>query len=389
MIIVVLLALLAVVQILIGIEIANRPPSTSKQKWFWRIASGVVAVGMGVLGLIQFVENDSQQRDMSKQLNEIQVQLTISYIALTNSDAENLELRREMKQQFDQLTEDFSANSAVAIEIRKGLLTNELDKTIAEGYELQKVHEVADISPEDIDAVRAETKQKLDIRANQAKQDKLQDELNSIQAQQDASNQVAADEEQKRQAEKALLDRERELSSPTIPIFDFTIRKLYQTLDDVAKRSGWKVWSSFPGQSPTIYASTLVSNGIVVNGMDRIGVGTNLAWSFTVSTVVIPPTLRSDKTWHHSSWGRSEKTYAVLTVQATTTNGDSSLSVTSHYQYNGRTGYVELFDNVQVKLDVPNQLNMDQGSPYDSYETNIDDALSGLIGAQDQQCKIP
>lgn len=382
------LIILAGVQAYIGIEMANTPPTKKWHRWFWRIAFFVNLLSMLIVGCFQFIENEAQQKNLTDRLKAVQLQLEVVQLQLTNSLSENLK-------QFQELSEEFSTNSSIAIAIRVGILTNALDHAIAEGDELQKSHELFDVSSVDINAVRAERDRELAIQENQAKQEKLQQELNNIQAQQDAAKQAVEDAEQKREAEKELFDKEKMLSSPALPVFDYTIRKLYEILDGVSKGSGWTISSDFPGQIPTLYASALASNGIVTNGTNYLTLGTNSAWNFEISAHVPPLPLRDFRQYYR---GRE---YAVLTVQAVTTNGDSILTVTSQYEHRGDSKFTYedfwlnhikgdyWFNNVQISLTIPNGLNMDEGSTYTDYTNDIDTALTRLVGAQDQQCKVP
>ncbi|HEV2320657.1 MAG TPA: hypothetical protein VGV18_12950, partial [Verrucomicrobiae bacterium] len=376
----IILLILTAAQAYIGVEMVNTPPTENRHRWFWRVVFFAIVLSTAIVALFQYHENDAQQRDLNNRLTAVQSQLT-------NSLNENLE-------QFQQLSEEFSTNSSIALAIRVGILTNELETTIASGNELRKSHKLFDIPPIGIDAVRAEREQDLAIQENEAKQEKLQDEINAIKDQKEKSERAAEDAEQERNALKELLEMERMLSAPAIPIFDYTIRKLHRMLDDDSKGSGWTVTSDFLGQSPTIYASRLMSDDIILNGTNYITLGTNFAWDFKTSTVVTPPVPLTRLEWKRNRG--NERAYSVLIIQATTTNGESKLTVAPRFRYKNSYRYSDrdsqhnnvegsyTFSNVQILLDVPDGLNMDERCTYDSYTNTIDKALTRLIGAQDE-----
>jgi hypothetical protein len=121
-----------------------------------------------------------------------------------------------------------------------------------------------------------------------------------------------------------------------------------------------------------MYASDMVKGGIIVSGTNLLGIGTNSAWNFEISTLLIH---QEEENKYHRVMDAS----ISLKIVSRTTNGESLLTITP------RAGK---FEQISVKLTVPNGLNINENKAKRFFTNSIDNALRHLIEAQDQQCPL-
>jgi hypothetical protein len=112
---------------------------------------------------------------------------------------------------------------------------------------------------------------------------------------------------------------ERDLSAGILPAFDYLVTDLSKMLEIDSRESGETFFCNIPGGLPSIYSSDLVKNGIIVNGTNSMGIGTNSAWEFSISSTVDPVTL--------DDLNRIQGRFASINVASQTTNGESLLTV--------------------------------------------------------------
>jgi hypothetical protein len=155
--------------------------------------------------------------------------------------------------------------------------------------------------------------------------------------------------------------------------------------------------SDFPGMIPTIYSPEMYNNRVIVRGSNFISLGINPAWRFEISTATNPVP--------RESYTGDDNYYATMIVEVLTTNSDSKLTITPQFidrtaRYGMSNKYVQsmfwqkiflkrisgdlLFNHIEISLNVPDGLNMDESPDYDSYTNTVDKAVQTLIGAQDE-----
>ena len=323
---------------------------------------------------------------------------------LATITAENLELREEVSQGFRDISHEFSTNEAIAPAIRLAVLNDALEKNSEQRKELQKSHELSVTEAVDMKTLRAERESELALQENQKRQGAIQQEIDNIQKSKDAEEAARVTEQRaknQRWADGELVKSERVLAGQILPAFDYTVSELGKMLAEICNETGQKINTDFSGGMPTAYASELVKNGLVVNGTNSIGVGTNKFWTFKISTSVsrlraspnFPPSFAPP-----SSGGISiqyVEPYVTINVSSQTTNGDSTLTITPYRSWNFDMGAEPapttdrpFYSQISIKLNVPNGLNIDEVQPFENFKAEIDKALHRLIGSQDEQFPI-
>lgn len=307
----------------------------------------------------------------------------------------------------DTLYQAISTNTTIPATTRLNLLTNELKNLSRDAEELHKNHELSNSIAMDMKTLRAERDRDLAIQDNQKQQEARQRDIEDIQKQR-------AEEEAKKRAEQAVKDQQwadeelekskKILARQILPMFDYAIQELNKLVADAAKEAGQKPFTDFSGDTPTIYASALVKDGLIVNGTNTISVGTNenSAWNFKVSTSVGPLHANPD---FPPSWLTVDNSYikprisiqfrepyVSINIASQNTNAESILTITPYREWNSDMGTEPaptadrpFYSQISIKLNVPNGLNIDELQPSENYKTAIDKALKRFIGAQDQQ----
>ena len=236
------------------------------------------------------------------------------------------------------------------------------------------------------------------------RQDAIQKQIDDInnakQAQEDAEN----NRRNLQIIEQTILQTKKELSAAIIPVFDYTVTELSKTLGKFSFDSGETIVSDFPGNSPSVYSSDLVNDGVIANGTNFIKIGTNSAWNFSIFTAFDSARLNEQIMKYNRFQMRRVENIATINIASQTTNGESILTVSpSDFVFRSRrmrgtngNGRVIItvvtnvvFNQISIKLNVPNGLNMDETLPSADYEGKIDEAVKRLIGAQDQQNPLP
>ena len=213
---------------------------------------------------------------------------------------------------------------------------------------------------------------------------------NAVQAQIDAEQ----EKEKQEKDEQAYLSKQKTLAGKILPIFDYTVSELNAMLTQIAIQAQMKIYSDFPSTIPTIYSSSMVSNGIIVDGTNFISIGTNSAWHFQISTVVTPEISEGFNGPapgpYHAYSDEQRRRYIVLNITSEGTNGESSISVKPNIVWMGRVLRPILprqINGFHVTVSVPNGLNLDLNSGLTNYAP-INAALNRIVGAQDQQSPL-
>jgi hypothetical protein len=284
---------------------------------------------------------------------------------------------------------------------RLAILDTEKQNAVQEGNEIQKSHELLNVSTTDLESLRAEREYELEQRSNQLEQAAIQKQIDARNQELEEPQRIRQAEQDKQQADQEILKKEQSLSAHILPIFDYAIIKLNKMLDGIAKEVGEKRHADFLGETPTIYASNLVSDGRLVSGTNSISIGTNSAWNFEISTTASEISTASPFGAPYGSY--QNRVFSTITISSRTTNGESILTLTPYYYTRGDSREVQgmfferkitadvWFYKFSIKLNVPNGFNIDESPSLDespsaeSYTTEIDKALRGLIEAQDQQ----
>jgi hypothetical protein len=275
---------------------------------------------------------------------------------------------------------------------RLAVLTAKKEATIREGSQLQKSHEIIDAETVDLKSLRTDRDYRIALYSNQTQQAEIQKRIDDIQAEQERKQN---EEKSRIQNDQERSQSNKDQSSQILPVFDYTIGTLNKMLGSVAKEAGEKRYSDIEGSNPAIYASDLVSNGIIVDGKNFISIGTNSAWRFEISTVITQGGRRA----LHPVPRVIPQDFASLNIICHTTNGNSTLNITPIRPPLGNQGQIRsiasiLFDHISINLNVPNvpdglvALNFNAQPPYANYTNEISQAIQHLIEAQDKQSPL-
>lgn len=82
--------------------------------------------------------------------------------------------------------------------------------------------------------------------------------------------------------------REKEFAKQYVPIVDYAVTALANGLRDISKQSSETIISDFPGDRPSIYRSTLIKDGKLVDGEHIIRVDSHTEWEFHVKITGAP-----------------------------------------------------------------------------------------------------
>jgi hypothetical protein len=343
-------------------------------------------------------QSKKDKQELRTQVSELTNQLTV----LTD---ENLKLREEVSKGFQNISREFSTNNAIAPDIRVAVLNDALRNNSEERVELQQSHQLFNVTALDMKTLRAEFENELALEENKKKQMILQQEIDEIQKRKDAGEAAKKDEQaakNQKWANEELARRERSFANQILPVFDYAIRELDKMLAEISDETGQNRHSDFLGETPTVYASALVKAGMIIDGTNTIGIGTNSAWNFKILTSVSPlhayPSFSRppDSTFAANAIRiQFSQHYSVLKITSGASNNESTLIIEPFIPWNSDIGYeftpsgdAKFYSQISIKLNVPNGLNIDEVQPSENFKIIIDKALHRLIASQDQQFPV-
>jgi hypothetical protein len=386
-----------------------------------RYRSNVFWLGLSVLlitevvnGYKDYTENsdikglDNHVSQLTNQLQDVHSQVPVLTNELKNVAAENVNLEHRVSQ----LTEVISTNTEIPAPIRLATLNQELEQNSKDQTALQKSHKLISAAPINIRSLQAELESDQALQENQKRTEKIQQEIADIQKEKDeeAAAKIADRNARNQQwANQQLLKTESSFADHILPTFNFAIKELHRMLTEIAGEAQQTLNTDFgrntdfAGQTPTIYESALTHNGAIVCGTNRIWIGTNEinpAWSFQISTTIIP--LRASPFYDEPpDWNPPlEKInvgfgphYTFISITSSTTNGDSVLTIEPVVPYNTDIGFNLVtkgddifYDQYSIKLVEPSGLeNTNELTSLKTCNAEIEKALRGLIKAQWQQ----
>ena len=386
-------ALLAYIAFHVTVHPLDKETDRVKIIFFKIVIATCLLVAILVSGL-QFHATEKAESKHSETLSNLTNQLVQA-----NEDYRSF--RKETQQRFQELTREFSTNSEISYAVKLAVLNDQQARNLAEATGLQKEHELLNAEPMNIKTLRAERENELEQRDNKNRQDVIQKQIDDINNLKKSEEDAEAERQNQQKTEQKILQGKKELGSTILPVFDYVVAELIKTLGRFSMDSGEKIVSDFPGNSPSVYSSSLVSDGMIANGTNFIKIGTNSAWNFSIYATVESSEL-IDQIWlNNRRQIRIFKHIATLNIASQTTNGESVLTVSPSafvfrpLQMRGTNGIGisvvtnVAFNQISIKLNVPNGLNMDETLPSTDYKSKIDEAVRRLIGAQDQQSPLP
>jgi hypothetical protein len=168
---------------------------------------------------------------------------------------------------------------------------------------------------------------------------------------------------------------------------------LHHILSSLSKDTGDKI--SFNFQSfPTVYDSSLVSEGTITNGTNVIRLGTNVGWAFKIITaaqriITNPPT----QTLH--LWVPPTYIFEKLSIVVLAKAGESTFSIQpfvlfgpADYEMPGLQNPHFMptnYESFTICLSTNSVLVTNHQVSFSGYETGIDEALNLLLESQDAQ----
>lgn len=314
-------------------------------------------------------------------------------------------LQNKFQSEIGKLTQIFSTNVSIPSEYRNAMF----DKALSDVSNFQvsassELHSV-DLSSPNLDVIRKKRVNEIAIREAKKAEEAIilerekmrgEDQLREQKAQEMTNAMIQA------WADKNLLEFERiQTKQIFLPLFDKVIAGLDKL---VSNASGWKSSHDFAGSKPSAYSANFItSDGRLQNGTNVISFGTNGAWVFKVK--VNTRNLRAKPGF--SPWTMPgyvgeirvipANTYATIQIESGHTNGSAFLSISprnrkvmldsSPLRVDAFTA--NYYSEVEVRLNVPNGLNMEKTASISEFTNVLSDALVTLVGALDEQVPLP
>ncbi len=334
-----------------------------------------MAMGIAGITLLVFSYKDQAEKEGHARQVENENKKQMNYLTHTMSmqSKDNAAPRGEVTAAFKILPTPFRTNAAIPPDVRLSVLLTAKQEAENENTMLNQEHEILDQTTTDFLELRKKYKNELDQQDVKKRLAAIANEIEQVQAQlSQRQNDQAAKLAQEQQTRRQI-DQSRKLTKKCSPIFDYTIARLSTVLAGIASQTGEKRQTDFSGNSPTIYGSRLISEGLFTEETNFISIGTNAAWRFNFSIATNFPQER----------GVLTRRSVGLCISCETTNGTTScLWIYPAVPF--RTNNVK---RVRIDLNVTNGLSM---SETNTDPTNaINEALDKLIFTQDQIFSLP
>lgn len=354
---------------------------------------------------------DKKNKEAEIKTNQIQGKLTSVTNAMTdlriNFEAETNAMGN-LQKEYDELLHIFAVNTSIPRDYRVATLDAAFLRASNDEVAHQSGLHLLDLQQPDLKTIREKRDHELaiqeDLRREQAVEQE-KEKMKSDELVEQQNKEAEINKQGQALADRLLLKFEGFTSKDEfLPLFDSVIVGLDRIL---SKNSGQKAEHNFQGATPSAYSADFLTNdGRLCNGTNTISVGESTAWKFTITVKVkelhaspaSPQMIMQDDKFFHSISIYPGDTYATLRVESKTTNGVSELTVTPiRNDWNIDSGPerlptepfpINFYPQVAVKLNVPNGLNIDKVVPLSDYTNVINDALSKLIGAQDEQVPL-
>lgn len=343
---------------------------TSKPAKVWYI---VIFLIIGIAGLPILIWQ-YRATEQTEQENKDRISYFTNQLHQSNLNVSNLQT------EVARLIHDFSTNSTILPAVRLAILDDQQEKIDMQKSELQKQGALISVSLPDIAAIRAERENRRRLQELQERQEEIQRAKDEIKQQEEqAKAQIAQlQEEQKAKAEAA--KKEAEETEKYLDIFDYAIRRLHTVLVIFSKDSGEKITSDFPESLPSAYHSGFVSNGHLVIGKNTMGIGTNAAWNFVVSTV---NKSRLDQNYPNEAVKRGFQPIQPLPF---------ALEIRSkRWPWLGSPilAIIPYDDCVSIKFGTARKLVINDTLNNVDYKTNLDAAITALLDSLDERWPLP
>jgi hypothetical protein len=368
----------------------HRPPLKRKKKLkariAWALLLGVVATGI-MLFLKEKVAEEKTEALQSRvgyltnEVQDLKRQLRDVAFAETNTLAG-----------LNGLTTTLATNEAgLPTEKRLGLLYIEKKQIVQEEEQIQNRHEIPIAgSRMDIQSLRQERdfeiKKYSDMQLAKQKEAAVQEQIEAINGKKKAEEDAEVERQNQLKAEKEISQKRRFIGIRVLPVFDYTINTLFNMLRDCCQQSDEKLFSDFPGTTPTIYKSNLVKDGQIVGGTNSVSIGMtpeNPLWDLEV-TAVFGPSFGVRSRTDLMNPNRLAR-MMMLRIENRATNSQSTLTVRPFLQWNGNIDETNsTLTSVAVGLKVPNGLDFNEQVSPTNYIATIQKALRRFIEAQDQ-----
>ena len=219
--------------------------------------------------------------------------------------------------------------------------------------------------------MRAERENELALREKNQRLAEIQQGIDEVNKQKAQQQSLLAQKESERQHELVILENQKTLSTPILPMFDYAIAKLDKMLDKIAGDADERRHTDFLGETPSIYGSNLEKDEWLHSGTNFISIGTNSAWKFEISTMVT-----TAENTNFALPGRFPHVFAVMKIICRTTNGVSNLILTPDFvnRFENRWTAMEFQSNqitndpwlhqLSIILNVPNGLDLNMVLPF-------------------------
>ena len=398
------------------ILIPGKPDHTVKRvytkKGKWTFGGMILSLVCGIVAMAgDLVIQGHKNLEAENKTNQIQGKLTSVTNALTdlriNFEAETNAMGN-LQKEYDELLHIFAVNTSIPRDYRVATLDAAFLRASNDEVAHQSGLHLLDLQQLDLKTIREKRDHELAIQEDERREQAVQQEKEKMKSAElmDQQNKQA---EMNRQAQALADQLLRKFEAFTakdefLPLFDSVIIGLDRIL---SKNSGQRIEHNFQGAAPSAYSADFLTNdGRLCNGTNFISVGKSTAWNFTITVEVgelhashnFGPMLMLGENYANNIGLYPADKYATLRVESKTTNGVSELTVTpfrSNWNFdmgaetiNTKPYPVNFYSQVGVKLTVPNGLDIEKQVPLSDFTNVLNDALSKLIGAQDQQVPL-
>jgi flagellar motor protein MotB len=326
--------------------------------------------------------NDDQEKHLSSnQMSNLQRGFD-EYKAQSSVNVSNLQT------EIARLIYDFSTNSTILPAVRLAILDDQREKIAAQISEAQEQGIPISVSLPDISTIRANREKRRHLQELQEREKEIQRAKDAIKQQEEQAKAQVVQQQEEQMAKAESAKKESEETKIYLDVFDYTLNRLYKMLDNFSKVSGENIHLDFPTEFPSAYNSRFVSQGHLVIGKHTMGIGTNTAWNFEISTVNQPQHILYDLGWMNFKQPLRPQTLSFAFeissgVQKVLRRLDNRIIAGQFLVI------IPYDDSVFVTFGTPRSQVISDMSNMTDYKTKIDAAITTLMDSVDERWPLP
>lgn len=300
------------------------------------------------------------------------------------TNARILTAESDIKRSLTDLSDVLAKSPNVSPDAQLGILSDADMGLSNDEASLGEPHTVIDDSPVDVLKLQEEGNTIRARRLVEQRRQQIQKQMDDIQGKKQADAMAKQLQEMEQKQQRQTLDEERVFAEISEPIFDLAIWELNRYLQAVAKNAGQEPTFDFKGNTPSIYGSRMIKDGIFINGTNFISIGSNSEWKYTISTSVVPI----------GGYYPQPNESTTLVIYAQNTNGGAALVIKPDFNMNllrhvqlGKMAKRRNRISVAVNAPILGDTNFEAG--LDEYTNEIHMAVRTLVEEQIQESRLP